>query len=662
MKRMGAVVVAAAVACGVNFASDACARIVAVEIEKTEPFAAGTAFGGAGEYVRVVGKARGELDPRDPRNRGIVNLEKAPRNARGMVEYETDLFILRPADPAKGNGKLLFEINNRGRKFLNVWIMDAAPVAAGAINDPRAAEHAGNGLFLRQGYTIAWSGWDADAPRAGSGLAMEVPIAANGAAPIVRMIRDELVSGTRQAPVESFRLSYPAATLDTAQATLTVRRKEAYAKAAIPPSGWAYIDARTIKLLPDGTKPEPGALYELTYPAKDPKVLGIGYAATRDVVSFLRYAARDDAGTANPVGRPITHALGVGISQSGRYLRDHISQGFNQDESKRKVFDGVLAHISGIGRVFHNAEFGQPFRTNTQHEDHTYPENAFPFAAAMTTDPATGQRGALWRGDGFDPLLIEVNTSTEYWQKGASLLHTDPLGRHDLALDRTARVFMVAGTQHGGRAGLTPAAGPCVNPRNPHSPAPALRALLVALDEWVTSGKAPPDSRVPTLKAGTLVPPDRTGFPAIPGAAVAREVNQVALFGDWVKPDARPRTPYRPLVAKVDATGNETAGIRLPDIAVPVATYTGWNLYKAPFPEGELCDRDGSFFPLARTKAERQAKNDPRPSLEELYGDHPGYVRQVEAAAAALVRQRLLLQEDADGYIQRARRTDPFKS
>jgi hypothetical protein len=660
MRRFG--FAAGAAACVLTFSAAAQARVVALEIDKTEPFAAGTSFGAAGEYVRITGKARGELDPNLPVNKGIVNLDKAPRNARGMVEYETDIFILRPADPAKGNGRMLYEVNNRGRKFLNTWLMDAPPVAAGAINDPRTAEHAGNGLFLRLGYTIVWSGWDPDAPRAGNGMAMTVPVATNNGQPIVHVIRDELVSGTRGPQVDAFRLSYSAASLDQSQAKLTVRRKEAYAKIDIPASGWAYVDARAIKLLPDGTKPEPGALYEFTYPARDPKVLGIGYAATRDVVSFLRYAARDDAGNANPVGAPIRHVLGVGISQSGRYLRDHISQGFNQDEAKRKVFDGMLAHISGIGRVFHNAEFGQPFRTNTQHEDHAYPENEFPFAAATLKDPVTGKTGSLLRGDGFDPLLIEVNTSTEYWQKGASLLHTDPLGRRDVALDKTARVFMVAGTQHGGRAGLTTAPGPCVNPRNPHSAAPALRALIVALDEWVVEGRAPPASLVPTIKAGTLVAPDKTGFPAIPGAAVVREVNQIALFGDWVQPDPQAKSPYRPLVAKVDAGGNEVAGIRLPDIAVPVGTYTGWNLYKAPFPEGELCDRDGSFLPFAKTKAERMAKGDPRPSLEELYGDHAGYMRRVEAVAATLVRQRLLLREDADRIIERARRIDPFKS
>lgn len=648
-----ATAMAAALACG----GAAQARIVALDIEKTERFAPGTSFGSAGEYVRVTGKARGELDPANPVNRVIVNLDKAPRNARGMVEYETDLYILRPADAARGNGKILYEVNNRGRKLIGPYMMDTGDVDQASANHPTAPAHVGNALFLRQGYTLVWSGWDPDAPRANNGLAMKAPVATNDGRPIVRMIRDELVSGTRGPQVDRFRLSHETSQLETGLARLTMRRKEAYPETEIPSTDWDYVDSRTIRLLPDGTRPEPGTLYTLRYPAKDPKVLGIGYAATRDVVSYLRH----DGGAAAAVGGPVRAAYGVGISQSGRYLRDHISQGFNQDEGRRKVFDGVLAHISGVGRVFHNAEFGQPFRTNTQHEDHTYPENEFPFSAASMQDPVTGKSGALFRRDGFDPLLIEVNTSTEYWQKGASLLHTDPLGRRDVELPPTARVYMIAGTQHAGRAGLTTAPGPCVNPRNPHSSGPALRALLVALDEWVSAGRAPPPSMVPTIKAGTLVEPDRIALPVIPGTAAAREVNEIVLFGDWVDPRPDPRKAYNVLVAKVDEGGNEIAGIRLPDIAAPTGTYTGWNLYKAPFPEGELCDRDGSYLAFARTRAGRDT-DDPRPSLEELYGDHAGYVRKVEAAASDLVRRRLLLPEDAERFIERARQNDPFKA
>jgi hypothetical protein len=612
-------------------------RVTELRLGAPEPFASGTQFGGAGAYERLTGTAKGELDPADPRNKGIVNLAKAPRNARGMVEYETEIFMLRPADPAKASGKLVYEVNNRGRKFLPHWLMDAAK----ATNDPKTAEDAGNGFFLRRGYTVVWSGWDPDAPRANDGMAMTVP---TPEPPVVRTIRDELVNGTRGPLRDAFALTYPAASLEPGEARLTMRRKEAYPATEIPATGWKFENARTIRLLPEGTRPEPGALYELSYKAKNPKVLGIGFAATRDLVARLR----QDGGA--------KAAFAVGISQSGRYLRDFIGQGFNQDESGKKVFDGVLAHISGIGRVFLNDEFGQPARTNTQHEDHLFPENRFPFSSARFTDPATGRSGALLRGDGFDPLLIEVNTSTEYWQKGASLLHTDPLGRHDATLPPTTRVYMVAGTQHAGRTGLKADKGHCANLRNPHNPSPALRALFVALDDWATRGVAPPESRVPRLADGTLVPPDRTGFPAIPGVAVAREVNEIARFEDWVEPQPKRNPQYRPLVAKVDADGNEVAGIRLPDIAVPLATYTGWNLYAAPFPGGELCDRDGTYIPFAKTKAERTASSDPRPSLEERYRDPADYQAKLASAAAELVRERLLLQEDADRYVAEAKR------
>ncbi len=636
------------------FAPGAEAKITAIKIDQAAPFAEGAAFGAVGAYERVAGTAKGELDPADPRNAVIVNLDKAPRNARGMVDYETEFYILRPVDLGKGNRKILYDVTNRGRKFLLHWVMDAPAQAVSAVNEPAAAKDAGNGLFFRQGYTMVWSGWEPDAPKSNNGMAMKAPVATRNGTAIVRIIRDELVSGTRAAPTETFKLSYEAATLDQSQAKLTVRRKENDTKTSIPAANWAYVDARTIRLLPEGTKPEPGSLYEFHYPAKDPKVLGIGYAATRDLVSFLRYQTQDAAGVPNPAGPGIKSALAIGISQSGRYLRDHIAQGFNQDESRRKVFDGVLAHISGVGKVFMNTEFGQPSRTNTQHEDHYFPENEFPFSAATLKDPVTGKTGSLLRGDGFDPLLIEVNTSTEYWQKGASLLHTDPFGRQDIALPKTARVYMVAGTQHGGKVGLTTAPGPCANPRNPHSSAPALRALLVALDQWVNEGIEPPPSRVPTIAAGTLAPSDRIGFPALPQMQVAHAGNPLVLFGDWINPRPEPKNAYRPLVAKVDADGNEIAGIRLPDIAAPIATYTGWNLYQTPFPEGELCDRDGSYMAFARTKSERIAAGDPRLSLEERYGNHANYVAQVRAAVAPLVQARLLLPEDAARFIAMA--------
>jgi hypothetical protein len=618
--------------------------ITSIDIKSVDLLADGAAFGAVGAYERVIGVAKGKVDPAHPGNKGIALIDKAPRNAAGKVEYSTDIFILRPKDPARGNGRILYEVNNRGRKMLFGNIADGPQ----GVNDPKTVADLGNGFPLRRGYTIVWSGWDPGAPRANMGLALTAPVATDDGKPIVQTVREEWVSGTRVGVLEAFKLSHEVASLEQNRARLTVRERADDEPRELPLNQWSFVDARTIKLR-DGTKPQPGFLYEFHYEATNPRVQGLGFAATRDVVSWLRHSPE----APNATGRPITHALAIGFSQAGRYLRNHVSEGFNRDEQGRRVFDGILSHIAGVGRVFFNTPFAQPARTNTQHEDHGFPENEFPFSTATLDDPLTGKAGSLFRGDGSDPLLIETNTSTEYWQKGASLLTTDPLGTKDIALPANSRAYMVAGTQHGGRAGATTDPGPNINPRNPHNPMPAIRALLVALDEWVVAGKEPPPSRVPTLAAGTLVEPGSTGFPAVPGASIVRVTNRVSPPGDWVKPGREDRL-YRTLVSKVDADGNEAAGIRLPDIAVPLATYTGWNEYKPPYPRAEIADRDGSCLPFAVDKAAREASGDPRPSIAERYRSGADYVAKVKAVVETLVAERLLLAEDAERYLDRA--------
>ncbi|MEN3381943.1 MAG: hypothetical protein V7608_1987 [Hyphomicrobiales bacterium] len=649
------------------FAANANARITEIRIDAVEPFAENRSFGPAGAYERVRGVAKGELDPKSARNAVIVGLDKAPVNASGKVEYETDFFILRPVDAARGSEVLLYEVNNRGRKFVLTWIDEAPQQAGGAINDPRSAQDAGIGFSLGRGYTIAWSGWDPDAPTAGNGMATRVPVAQENGKPIARRIREEIQVGTRgPADVAVVKLSYPAVSTDRSKARLTVRDHEGDPRAEIPAESWEFADASSVRLLPAGTRFAPIKIYELWYEATEPKVVGIGYAATRDLVSFLRGGAADDKGTANPVAN-VRHTMALGISQSGRYLRHHIELGMNGDENGKRVFDGVLAHISGAGKVFANHEFAEPGRTATQHEDRTYPENWFPFSAAMTTDPFAKKSGALLRGDATDPLLIETNTSTEYWQKGASLLHIDPTGSRDLTLPPDTRVYLIAGTQHGGRAGGTTAPGPCANPRNPHSSAPALRALLVALEQWVTKGVAPPDSRVPSIAQKTAQDASDVKMPVVKGFALAPGANVIGPPVDWIDPPGSGKPVYMTAsaphvystrVSAVDADGNELAGIRLPDIAAPLATYTGWNVYKAQ--PGELCDRDGSYIPFARTKAEREASGDPRPSVAERYGTRAAYVAKVKAAADDLVRERLLLSDDAARYVKDAEASDRF--
>jgi hypothetical protein len=605
--------------------------ITSIEIRDTEPLVEGAEFGATGAYTRLNGTAFGELDPVHPANRGIALLDQAPRNGRGNVEYRSDFVILRPADPVRGNGRILYEVNNRGR------IMMLANLCAGAAgNTWKSAAELGNALPLRLGFTLMWSGWDASAPKA-TGLSLDAPVATDNGKPIVRRIREEFVSGTRLGKLEAFRLSHEAASRD---ATLTVRRTQTAPRREV---AFEFVDARTLRLLPEGTLPEPGSIYELHYDAANPRVQGIGFAATRDLISHLR------AHGETLLGRKMTHTLAFGISQAGRYLRDHIAQGFNADENGARVFDGIFTHVAGIGRVFHNTPFAQPFRTRTWHEDHDFPEVEFPFSAAALVDPISGASGALLRGDASDPRLIETNTSTEYWQKGASLLHTDPLGGQDVALPANVRGYFLAGTQHGGKAGMPRDRGPCANPRNWHDPMPAIRALLVALDEWVVSDRAPPDSRLPRIADGTLVPADAVALPDLPGLHPPHAANDVVPLADWTNPVA-PARAYGALVPQVDDDGNERAGIRLPDIAVPRGTFTGWNLYKAPYPDGELADRDGTFLAFAATRREQEETGDARAALEERYGDAGTYAAAVRDCAQALLHERLLLAEDAAEY------------
>jgi Alpha/beta hydrolase domain len=636
-----------------------------IRVDAIESLADGRAFGSAGPYLRVEGVARGEIDPAAPENQVIVDLDKAPRNRRGMVEYESDFFVLRPAEPRLGSGVLVYDVTNRGRKVILGRLDEAA--GAADTNNPRTAQDVGLAFTLQRGYSLVWSGWDAAAPRVNNGMTARLPPALEDGRPVVRRIRDEFHIGTR-APGKGdvVRLNYAAVSTDRHRARLTVRDRETDARVDIPAEAWEFVDERTIRLLPAGTLFTPYKIYDCWYEATGSTVAGVGFAAVRDLVAFLRYAAADAGGSRNPLlaenGQDDTapaYALAFGVSQSGRFLRHFFELGMNDDGHGRRVFDGVLTHVAGAGKVFANHSFAMPGRTATQHEDRLYPENWFPFGNAETTDPFSGRRGAILNGRPTDPLMIEVNTATEYWQKGASLVHIDPVGRGDLALPPNARAYLIAGTQHGGGPGTDPSPGPCVNPRNPNSASPALRALFVALDEWVRNGVAPPPSRVPSVADGTAVEAGDVVLPAVPGFATAPPgANRISVPVDWVDPPPRLDNFYGTRVSSVDADGNEVAGIRLPPIAVPLGTYTGWNVYRAQ--PRELGDRDGSLIPFARTERERQSAGDPRPSLEKRYGSRDAYLAKVRAAAETLVAERLLLPADAAAYIKTAEQCDRF--
>jgi hypothetical protein len=633
-----------------------------IRIDSVRSFAEGQSFGNAGAYERLKGVARGGLDPSHPQNTCIVDLDKAPRNAQGLVEYEIDLDILKPVDPARASGVLLHEITNRGNKLIGRLngVVPANPLSPIELNDPISRAHAGNGFLFERGLTLIWSGWDPTVASRNATLTVRYPYALEDGKPMIRRIREEFQVGKRIASSDTIVLTYPAASRDKAKATLMMRRRESDRRVEIPREQWEFVDARHIRLLPEGTAPAPLTIYEFWYEATNPYVVGIAFPAVRDLISHLRYSPDSPLAASKP-----RHAIAFGISQSGRYLRHFLDLRMNRDLDGRKVFDGVHAHTGGDGKTFINHSFGEPNRTTSQHVDHLYPEAWFPFAAATSTDPFSGKTGSLLAGDGSDPLLIQSNTSAEYWEKGASLLTTDGLGKADLVLPETTRAYLIAGTQHAGALPTAPR-GPNANAVNWQSPLPAVRALLSAMEDWVVRGVAPPASRVPSIADGTAVEQATLRFPTAPDFATAPARARRTTPVDWVDPPGSPANEqgkaqgaYVTLVSSVDADGNELAGIRLPGVAVPLATLTGWNVFR-DLPN-EFADRDGSYVPFARTEAERQAGGDERPSLEARYRSQDDYVAQVQACVDRLVAERLLLPADAAAYVNAAKTSTAFR-
>lgn len=665
-------------------------------VQRRGPFADGHKFPVTGVYEKLTGQIHGEVDPKDRRNWIIVNLNKAPRNRRGRVEYSCNFCILKPLDMARGNGKIFFDAPNRGSKRILGFLNDA-PEA----NEPTTLADAGNGFLMRQGYTIVWCGWQGDLLPLKNWLVLNVPVATDHGKPIVSRVRTEIVvdeNGVKSQPLSADERvkSYAAASRDKFQAWLTVREKSYGKRIPVPPSEWEFAacvkDPRsgkeTIKAsgkdlyLRSGF--EPGHIYEFIYRAQNPLVLGLGFAVVRDLVSFLRYEAKDHKGKRNPLqtksSRPplylppfrgekkrrgpftITHAYAWGRSQSGRFLRDFVYHGFNEDERGRKVFDAIAPHVAGGGRLYLNYEFGRPVTSSQQHTNQLDPE-LFPHAYNVIKDAQTGRRDGILKRPKTDPYVFHTQTSTEYWQKRGCLAHTDGKGK-DLRLPDNVRVYVIASAQHNSPFGSEPAKDDSQFLFNPLPAGDILRALMVALDLWVTKGIAPPPSQYPTFKDRTLVLPKQTGFPKIPGVRFAGLHNR-QLFLDYGsnilrgKMSVHPPKPigtgkYTILVPKVDSDGNDIAGIRLPAIQVPIGTYTGWNLRPRGLSEGELSGLLGSFIPFLKTKAERRKNGDPRLSLEERYKDREDYVRKFSRAARILVDQRYLLPEDAERLIAEA--------
>jgi hypothetical protein len=506
-------------------------------------------------------------------------------------------------------------------------------------------------------------GWQGDLEPTDTNIVPFLPVARQpDGSPIIGRAMEEFIFNEEER-ASIGRLTYETASLDPSRATLTVRHDQASPRTVPADLRWSFTSAHEVRIeRPAGY--DAGAIYELVYDAKDPIVMGLGFAAMRDAISFLRYETADAAGTANPLafqGLPET-ALSIGISQSGRMLRDLLYQGFNEDTRGRIVFDGMHPDIAGSRKTFTNYAFGQPGRWQKQHEDHFYPGDQFPFTYGTLRDPISGRSDGLFARcarTNTCPKLIHTDGEAEVWQARSSLVVTDPRGGH-IALPENVRAYVIAGTQHGGGAGVhaaTPRAGICQNLSNPMNLSAVRTALTVALYEWVAKGVAPPESRFPTVANSGLVRSTELTFPKIPGVAYSGSVNRLHLLDHGSIPPTQ-GPAYAVLVGRVDADGNMVDGVRHPDLAVPIGTFTGWNLRRDGFGEGDQCAGTGSFIPFAKTRAERVASGDPRLSLEERYPTHEAYVTAVRRAADGLVRERLLLRADAEDIVRRAEASD----
>jgi hypothetical protein len=643
------------------------AGITRIQIISTEsPTFGGYSWPGVGQYERIVGKAFGEVDPADPKNAVIVDIALAPRNVRGKVEYAFDFYILKPIDLRQGAHKVMYEPPNRGAKTWSVFARVPGGNNPGSITDPTVLA---NAFLMPRGYTIVWSGWDKSAgtSTANFNATISLPIAKNPDGSSITGPSYEYIASS----ATSFTLSYPAATLDKAAATLTHRVHLDDTPAVIPASGWEYTSpgATAIRLLPAGTPFVAGDIYEFSYTAKDPTVNGLGFAAVRDWNAWLRYEAIDDFGTRNPLAGDVTRIYSAVFSQPGRMLNDFRHLGFNQAENGEKVFDGMMQWIASGDGLNMNYRFSQPNRTERNRQDHLYVEGVFPFANVTTTDPISGStdsRYARCAATGTCPFSVELNSANEYWVKAGSLLHTDPTGTTDLPDSPYTRNYLISSHQHG--VGNAAVKGACQQLQNPLNSGPVQRALFVALDEWV-DGRLPPASRVPRLADGTLVPPlpqSAVGFPDIPGVTyTGLKTTRYRLDygpGYYTTGIATLNPPfvtapyednplngpiYPSFVPKTDSDGNDLAGLRLPDVTVPLATYTGWALRSDP-QANDGCEQAGQYIPLPRTKADRAASGDPRPSVEERYRSFGEYYSNVLRAIDGLVKDRLMLCEDAD--------------
>lgn len=664
-------------------AASATADVTRIEVTSLGEVADGKRFGVAGAYEKVVGTMHFAVDPDIDVNRNVRDIAHAPRNEQGLVEFSADFFLIRPADAERGNGTLLFDVANRGRKLM----LSGFNRAQGSP-DPESAADFGDGFLQRHGYSLLWVGWQFDVPEADSMMRVSVPAAGAGGTPVRGLARSDFVVRERvssQSLGDRGHVPYPVADPDDAANMLTVRDTPMGERQPIERTQWGFGRLEGDSIVPDPGMVylrggfDPHRIYEVVYVSENPGIAGLGLAAIRDGVSKLKYEGISELGVSDAA---FVRAIVFGASQSGRVVRTFLYDGFNQDEQQRKVFDGAIPHIAGASRGSFNNRFAQPSRASWSF---FYPSALFPFAGREQTDlvwdeyecegcpagsfgPQAGYRGGdtdgLLAGIAPEhmPKIFHTNSSNEYWRSTAALAHISA-GAEDVPPLDNERLYLFAGTQHGPSA-FPPQIGQGQLPVNPNAYVWFQRALLVALDAWIADGAEPPPSNFPTLADGTLTTLANLEFPDIPRVSTPVHIDPVVSldfgpkfrtegFATIEPPQTGPTYPLR--LPQVDTDGNEIAGLRSPDVAVPLASYTGWNLFDPAFgPENQLVSLQGSYIPFSATRSLREQRGDPRPAILERYANRDEYLGRLTRYSVELVDQGYLLAEDVPEIVRRA--------
>lgn len=653
-------------------------RIIRLDIRSRRAFAEGKSFGETGAYELIEGRAELSLRADQIGADAIYEPEFIDTDAEGNIRATTDVWLLAPLDPERGNGSLLFEFVNRGNKRMLQFFNSGA-----ASNRPQSASDAGTGFLMREGFTLLIAAWQGDVLPGDDRMVIDVPAYMGPADRLTAMVTAELVN---EGPVatclplsgKTGTRSYPVANPDTA--TLQRRRYPSSPAEQIGRDRWSFaflegaggglgggdiqgaeqaiLPSKRHVWLPEGF--QPGWLYHLTYEAAKPLAFDIGFVAVGELVSYLRH----DASSANPLAGRIARTIGWGRSQSGRAIRDFLYRGFNRDHAGRRIFDGMLPHISGGGKTTMHRFQNLVIAASREYEDHLHPSDRFPFSYASSTDHLTGATDAILKRPETDPKLIHTQSASEYWHRRGSLVHTDTEG-NDLEQPENVRVYLWSSSQHwSDPKPALPPKGPCLNFQNIVQTVSLFRGTLMLMHRWLADSQPPPPNRIPRRRDGTLVPIDKWTFPASLGLALPRRPNplyRVDYGPDFDRGHAAPTDPqvdrsqeYAVLVPQSDSDGNDVAGVRAPMVEAPLGSYTGWNLRAPGHGAGMLHGFSGSYIPFAETEDEAELTSDRRAPISARYADARAYSEAIKAAAEALVADGFLLAEDVSTAVDTA--------